>query len=323
MKQLIIIGLLLIQIAVFSQQVTLKGTVSSSEDGFPVSYASIKDTLSGKGTYTDEEGVYSIKLDPGTYVFQVKTLGYKTATKTINLTGNQTLNFVLLPDVLELEEVVIEQNEVEESINSVETSTEELTTEEIKKIPAFLGEPDVIKAIQLLPGVTSVGEGASGFNVRGGNIDQNLILSDNASIYSSSHLFGFFSVFNPDAVKDLKLYKGGIPSKFGERVSSVLDVHQRSGSKEKFHVDGGVGIVSSRLTIGGPLKKGKASFLVSGRRTYVDLFFNLSRNPDTRNTVAFFQDLNAKLDWDINENNSISFTAVSYTHLTLPTTSRV
>ena len=292
---------------IFAQNFKVTGKLVD-ENGYEVAYASIKDTITKKGTNSGLDGTYSMSLPKGKYVLQFKSLGYDTKYKAIDLQSDLTLNITLTEEVLELEEVVIESNEVEEHLNTVEMSTEEMTVEEIKKIPAFLGEPDIIKSIQLLPGVTTVGEGAAGFNVRGGNIDQNLILSDNASIYSSSHLFGFFSVFNPDAVSDLKLYKGGMPSKYGERVSSVLDVHQRNGDFEEYHVDGGIGVVSSRITIGGPIKKDTASFILSGRRTYVDQFFRFGNTEAIKNTKTYFYDLNAKFNYLINNKNTISFT---------------
>ena len=175
---------------------------------------------------------------------------------------------------------------------------------EIKKLPALLGEPDITRAILTQPGVSSVGEGATGFNVRGGNIDQNLILLDEAPIYNSSHVWGFFSIFNTDAIKNLKLYKGGIPARFGGRASSVLDIRQREGSNKKFKGEGGLGLLFSRLTLEGPIKKDKVSYLISGRRSYFDLFFPLLGN-EVKNTKVYFYDLNTKLAWNINENNKL------------------
>ena len=173
----------------------------------------------------------------------------------------------------------------------------------LKEIPQLLGEADVIRSIQLRPGVTSVGEGASGFNVRGGNIDQNLILLDEAPVYNSSHLFGFFSVFNPDAIKDVTLYKGGIPARYGGRLSSVMDVRQREGNDKKFSGTGGVGLLFSRITLEGPIVKDKVSFLVSGRRSYADLFLQLT--DDFKGNQAYFYDINGKINYKINDKDRL------------------
>jgi hypothetical protein len=307
MKKVLGILLLFFTCQLYAQNYTLKGKVTDS-NGEPMVFAAVRDTNTSKAVYTGNDGSYSMNLPQGTYVLEYKMYGFKNQIRTVNLTSNQEINIILEMEVLEFEEITIEVDEVQEEINSVEMSTEELSVEEIKEIPAFLGEPDVLNAIKLLPGVSSVGEGSTGFNVRGGNIDQNLILSDNANIYSSSHFFGFFSVFNPDAVSGLKIYKGGMPSKYGERVSSVLTIDQRSGDFSKYTVDGGIGLVSSRLTIGGPIKKEKASFIVSARRTYVDQFFRFATNETLKNTGVYFYDLNTKIDYAINANNYLTFT---------------
>src|SRR5690606_3431020 len=186
-------------------------------------------------------------------------------------------------------------------IKKPQMSVNSLTSTTIKEIPVVLGEADIIKAITLLPGVTNAGEGASGFNVRGGAVDQNLILLDEATIYNSSHLFGLFSVFNPDAIKDLKLYKGGIPARYGGRVSSVLDIYQKEGNNKTFHANGGIGLVSSRLLLEGPIKKDKASFLFGGRTSYAHLFLPLF----DINNVAYFYDLNTKLSYKLDDKNSL------------------
>ena len=202
-------------------------------------------------------------------------------------------------DTENLDEVVIEANSEKLNIRSSQMSTNTLSVNTIKKIPVVLGEVDVIKSITLLPGVTSAGEGASGFNVRGGAADQNLILLDEATLYNSSHLFGFFSVFNPDAIKDLTLYKGGIPARYGGRISSVLDIYQKDGNKREYHASGGIGLVASRLLLEGPIKKDTASFLLGGRSSYAHLFLPLFDNDN----VAYFYDLNAKLSYNLNKNN--------------------
>lgn len=256
-----------------------------------------------KGTTTNLEGSYSIQLASGSYLVKVSYLGYKTLQEEINLIANKKLNFKLIPKSEDLEEVVVTDNIEKINIRDPEMSVSKLDASSIKEIPVVFGEADVIQSLLQLPGVSNSGEGASGFNVRGGATDQNLILIDDALIYNSSHLFGFFSIFNPDAVKNLKLYKGGIPANYGGRVSSILDIKQKTGNTQKLKGEGGIGIISSKLTLEGPIQKNKSSFLVSGRGTYAHLFLGLADNPNS----AYFYDLNTKLNFDINEKNSLSF----------------
>src|SRR5690606_3460657 len=220
-------------------------------------------------------GFFSITHPKGTYQLIISSVGYNTITDTITLTENHTKNYHLIENIGELDEILITEDIEKLDIKKPQMSVNSLTSTTIKEIPVVLGEADIIKAITLLPGVTNAGEGASGFNVRGGAVDQNLILLDEATIYNSSHLFGLFSVFNPDAIKDLKLYKGGIPARYGGRVSSVLDIYQKEGNNKTFHANGGVGLVSSRLLLEGPIKKDKASFLFGGRTSYAHLFLPL------------------------------------------------
>lgn len=253
------------------------------------------------GTITNEYGFYSITLNKGTYDFQISYLGFNSISETITIDENKTFNFKLTESTESLAEIVITENVEKLNIRKPQMSVNSLSINTIKQMPVVLGEVDVIKSITLLPGVTNAGEGSSGFNVRGGAVDQNLILLDEATIFNSSHLFGLFSVFNPDAIKDLKLYKGGIPAKYGGRVSSVLDIYQKEGNSNDFHVNGGIGIVSSRLLVEGPLKKEKASFLLGGRSSYAHLFFPLF----DLDSKAYFYDLNTKLSWNINQNNNI------------------
>ncbi|WP_400079513.1 carboxypeptidase-like regulatory domain-containing protein [Winogradskyella sp. R77965] len=253
------------------------------------------------GTITNEYGFYSITLPSGIYVIQISYLGYKTISETIELNSDITKNFKLFEAVESLDEVVITDDVEKLNIKKPQMSVNALSIKTIKNMPVVLGEVDVIKSITLLPGVTNAGEGSSGFNVRGGAADQNLILLDEATIFNSSHLFGFFSVFNPDAIKDIKLYKGGIPAKYGGRVSSVLDIYQKEGNSSQFHMNGGIGLISSRLLAEGPLKKDKGSFLLGGRSSYAHLFLPLF---DLDN-VAYFYDLNTKLSYRLNDNNSI------------------
>ncbi|WNH07557.1 TonB-dependent receptor [Thalassobellus suaedae] len=253
------------------------------------------------GTTTNEYGFYSITLPKGNYNIVISYLGYNSITETILLSEDITKNYALSDSAENLEEIIITKNIEKLNIKAPQMSVNKLTSNTIKDIPVVLGESDIIKAITLLPGVTSAGEGASGFNVRGGAVDQNLILLDEAIIYNSSHLFGFFSVFNPDAIKDLKLYKGGIPSRYGGRVSSVLDIYQKEGNSKEFHMNGGIGIVSSRLLAEGPIKKDKGSFLFGGRSSYAHLFLPLFDNDN----IAYFYDLNTKLSYKINNRNNI------------------
>jgi hypothetical protein len=253
------------------------------------------------GTISNEYGFYSITLNKGTYEITVSTMGYTTQQETITLDRNISQNFTLVEVQETLDEVVIETNIERLDIKTPQMSVNSLNASTVKQIPVVFGEADVIKAITLLPGVSSGGEGAAGFNVRGGATDQNLILLDEATIFNSSHLFGFFSVFNPDAIKNLKLYKGGIPAKYGGRVASVLDIYQKDGNKNEFQANGGLGLVASRLLLEGPLKKGTGSFLLGGRATYAHLFLPLF----DLNNVAYFYDLNTKLSYNLDKKNSI------------------
>lgn len=253
------------------------------------------------GTITNEYGFYSITLTKGTYDFQISYLGFKSISETITMDENKTLNFQLTASTESLDEIVITENVERLNIRKPQMSVNSLSINTIKQMPVVLGEVDVIKSITLLPGVSNAGEGSSGFNVRGGAVDQNLILLDEATIFNSSHLFGLFSVFNPDAIKDLKLYKGGIPAKYGGRVSSVLDIYQKEGNSNQFQMNGGIGIVSSRLLAEGPIVKEKGSFLLGGRSSYAHLFFPLF----DLDSKAYFYDLNTKISLKINDNNNI------------------
>jgi hypothetical protein len=257
------------------------------------------------GTVTNEYGFYSLSVPKGTYTVEFSFIGFETVTETIDLTSNVTRNAEIGFAADLLEEVVVTGEKEDEALTTAEISVEKLDIAQVKKIPQLLGEADIIRSIQLLPGVTTVGEGATGFNVRGGNIDQNLILLDESPVFSSSHLFGFFSVFNADAIKDAKLYKGGIPAKYGGRLSSVLDIRQKEGNNKRFSGAGGVGLLFSRLTLEGPIVKNKASFIVSGRRSYFDLFFPLANDQTIQDSKLFFYDLNGKVNWTINENNRV------------------
>ena len=281
---------------------TLSGVIAD-ENKQPLIGASIYIKETKTGISTDENGKFSVRLPAGSYTLAINYLGYKNREEKIQLTRNASLNFAMEDDTQTLEEVVITQNTKAVDIRKPQMSVNSLTMQEIKQIPVALGEPDLLKSLMTLPGVTNAGEGSSGFNVRGGAADQNLVLLDGAPIYSDSHLLGFFSVFNTDAVKSLDLYKGGIPAKFGGRVSSVLDVHQQTGDYENFKINGGIGLISSRLMVEGPIQKGTSSFMLAGRTSYAHLFLKLADN----NNSALFYDLNGKINHKFNENSSIHF----------------
>jgi hypothetical protein len=289
-------------ISLYAQQKhTLSGVVtdaSNNETLFGVNII-VKDL--NIGTVSNEYGFFSIEIPEGTHTIQVSYLGFSTQEETINITKSIRRNFELVESSEMLDEVILTDEVRKVDVRKPEMSVNKLSTKEIKELPVVLGEADVIRSILTLPGVTNAGEGQSGFNVRGGAADQNLILLDEATIFNSSHLFGFFSVFNPDAIKDLKLYKGGIPARFGGRLSSVLDIYQKEGNSKKFEMNGGIGLISSRLLAEGPIVKDKASFLVAGRGSYAHLFLKLADNPNT----AYFYDLNTKLSYRINDNNNL------------------
>ena len=288
----------------FSQdKFTLSGTIKDSKNNETLIGVNIYIPALKIGTTTNEYGFYSITVPRGEHQIEISYVGYQTIQQTITLNQNTKNNFSISESGEELQEVVIIDNKGKTNIKSPEMSVNKLSISTIKKMPVVLGEVDVLKSILLLPGVTNAGEGASGFNVRGGGADQNLILLDEATIFNSSHVFGFFSVFNPDAIKDLKLYKGGIPARFGGRASSVLDIYQKDGSSKNFHMNGGIGLVSSRLLLEGPIVKDKGSFLIGGRGSYAHLFLKLSE--DNKDNSAYFYDLNAKLSYKLNDNNNL------------------
>ena len=298
--------LVFMTVALMAQdKATLSGYVKDKETGEGMIAATVKIVELASGTVTNEYGFYSLSVPKGTYTVEFSFIGFETVTETIDLTSNVTRNAEIGFAADLLEEVVVTAGKEDEALTTAEISVEKLDIAQVKKIPQLLGEADIIRSIQLLPGVTTVGEGATGFNVRGGNIDQNLILLDESPVFSSSHLFGFFSVFNADAIKDAKLYKGGIPAKYGGRLSSVLDIRQKEGNNKRFSGAGGVGLLFSRLTLEGPIVKNKASFIVSGRRSYFDLFFPLANDQTIQDSKLFFYDLNGKVNWTINENNRV------------------
>nr|WP_315233946.1 TonB-dependent receptor [uncultured Flavobacterium sp.] len=285
------------------EKFTLSGTIIDANSNETLIGVNVVIPELKTGVTTNEYGFYSITVPQGKYTVQISYLGYQTIEESINLNQNIKNNFNLYSNETALKEVIITDNKTKIDIKKPEMSVNKLSISTIKKMPVVLGEVDVLKSILLLPGVTNAGEGASGFNVRGGGADQNLILLDEATIFNSSHVFGFFSVFNPDAIKDLKLYKGGIPARYGGRASSVLDIYQKDGNSKGFHVNGGIGLISSRILAEGPLVKDKGSFLIGGRSSYAHLFLKLSE--EQKNNSAYFYDLNTKLSYKLDANNSL------------------
>jgi hypothetical protein len=302
MKIKLLTLVLLISSAIFSQdKVTISGTIKDKKSTETLTGVNIFVEELKIGTSTNEYGFYSITLPPGQYRLKFSYVGFDTYEQILTIKENYKFDYELTETSKTLQEVIVTTNKKATDIRSSEMSVNKLSIQTIKKIPVVLGEVDIIKSILQLPGVTNAGEGQSGFNVRGGSADQNLILLDEATIYNSSHLFGFFSVFNADAIKDLKLYKGGIPSRFGGRLSSVLDIYQKEGNKEDYKYSGGIGIISSRLLAEGPLSKGKGSFLIAGRASYGHLLLKLANN---KNSASFY-DLNTKLNYRINDKNKL------------------
>jgi hypothetical protein len=257
------------------------------------------------GVATNAYGFYSLSLLPGKYKIRYSYIGFVPQEKEVQLDNNLTLDVNLQTEQKELGEVVISGKRTDENVRAPEMSVVKMDIKTISKVPALLGEIDVIKVLQLLPGVQTTSEGSTGFSVRGGNVDQNLIILDEATIHNASHLMGFFSVFNNDAVKDVTLYKGDIPAAYGGRLSSLLDVRMKDGNAKKFGLTGSIGTVSSKLTIEGPIIVDRTTYLFSGRRTYADLFLPLAKDENVKNSKLYFYDLNLKLTHVINKNNRL------------------
>lgn len=290
----------------FSQEsFTISGHVRSAEDGEGLIAANIYAEELTTGTITNVYGFYSLTLPKGNYSLRYSYMGYNNKSISINLNENKELNIELLSASVEMEEIVVLAEDADENIRETEMSVVKLSPKETKLIPVIFGEQDILKTIQLLPGVAAGQEGSSGFYVRGGGADQNLIILDEAPVYNAAHLLGFFSVFNSDAIKDMKLYKGNAPAQYGGRLSSVLDIQMKDGNSKKRTISGGIGTLSSRLTFETPIVKDKGSIIISGRRTYADVFLLFSSDPAQKNTTLYFYDLNAKANYKINNKNRI------------------
>lgn len=285
-------------------KVTISGTITSAKTGETLIGASVMVPNSSAGTTSNEYGFYSLTLSKGNYTIEFSAIGLKLKQQPVQLQKSTVLNITLEENTTELETVVVKSTG-RRSITNPQMGMDRLTIAETKNIPMLLGERDVLKTIQLLPGIKSAGEGSSGFFVRGGAADQNLILLDEATVYNASHLLGFFSTFNPDAIKDITVYKGGMPAQYGGRLSSVLDIKMNEGNNQDYDVSGGIGLISTKLNVEGPIQKGKSSFLVSGRRTYVDMFLKLSPDSSLNNNQLYFYDLNAKLNYQLGKKDRL------------------
>jgi outer membrane cobalamin receptor len=300
-KTLPILLLLCLAMPLAAQRYTIRGTVEDSQTGEKLISANVYDANTLKGIITNAYGFYSLTLPAGKVKLTASYIGYQPVVQDLDLSADTLVNIRLEP-VINIDEVVISAERAQSAVRSTQMSMTELSAKSIKNLPMLLGEVDVLKALQLLPGVKGGNEGTSGIYVRGGGPDQNLILLDGVPVYNASHLFGFFSVFNPDAIQSVKLITGGFPARYGGRLSSVLDIRMRDGNNKKFTAEGSVGIISSKLTLEGPLFNDKTSFIVSGRRTYIDAlaqpFIRMAqRDSDNKmNAGYYFYDLNAKVN---------------------------
>ncbi|MCP9236950.1 TonB-dependent receptor [Lewinella sp. JB7] len=298
----VVLGTTLVQA---QTNVTVRGYVRDLSNGETLIGATVYLDGTSKGTVTNEYGFYSLTVAPGTYTLVAGYLGFEDQRTSLDLFENQTYDFALGESGKLLQEVVVTAEEEDRNVSTVQMSVERLDMTTIEKLPSLLGEVDVLRSIQLLPGVTSVGEGAAGFNVRGGSIDQNLVILDEAPVFNSSHLFGFFSVFNPDAVKGVKLYKGGIPARYGGRLSSILDVRMKEGNNQHFEVQGGIGTIFSRLSVEAPIVKDRSSFLLAGRRSYIDVLAAPFLNDDLAGTQLNFYDLTLKTNYRFSDKDQV------------------
>jgi TonB dependent receptor/CarboxypepD_reg-like domain/TonB-dependent Receptor Plug Domain len=300
--------LMLFSLSVSAQKkYTISGYVKDSLNGETLIGATISVQGQTKGISSNLYGFYSITLDEGRYILICTFIGYSYKVVEIDLTADTKINFEVLPKVYLSQEVIVTTKKREANVKNAQMGIFTLPIEQIKSIPAFLGEVDLLKTIQFLPGVRNAGEGSAGLYVRGGGPDQNLILLDDAPVYNSGHLFGFFSIFNADAIKNVTLIKGGMPAQYGGRLSSVLDVSMKEGNNQKFQVDAGLGVIASRLSIQGPIKKNKSSFIVSGRRTYIDALTKpfIKSSSQFKGSGYYFYDLNAKVNYRFSDKDRL------------------
>ncbi len=292
------------QQAYSQQSKSISGFVRDSISGENIIGAVIRNDAEEKSTASNKYGFFSLSVRDGSKGIEVSSVGYRTKGFSVYLDKDSTYIIQLVPEENQLAEVTVTGNR-RKSIKDLTPGLTQFSPKEIEKVPVLFGEKDILKTIQLFPGVTSGGEGSSNFYVRGGGGDQNLILLDEAPVYNSSHLFGFFSTFNSDAIKDVNFYKGGVPAQYGGKISSVMEITTLDGNNQHFNVEGGLGLIASRLKLEGPIQKGKSSFMISGRRTYADLFLKLSSDENIKKSALFFYDLNAKFNYRINDKNTL------------------
>jgi len=288
-----------------ADRISLDGNIKDEANGEALIGVTITIKELKRGTVTNTYGFYSISVPKGNYTVEVSYVGYETISKKIALNKPVKLDLDLKTAANEIKEVIVSTQRKDANVTLNRMSAQQVSISTIRRMPALMGEVDLLKAVQLFPGVVSAGEGTSSFSVRGGGIDQNLIVLDEATIYNASHMMGFFSVFNNDAIKNMTLYKGDIPASYDGRLSSLLDIQMRDGNSKKFSGSGGIGLISSRLTLEGPIGSDKTSFIVSARRTYADLFMKLSSNEDINTNQLYFYDFNAKINHRIDDNNRI------------------
>src|SRR5215218_9199843 len=308
MQILFIVAVLFCSVATMAQgKVTLNGYIRDSASGESVIGATISVVRQPKATTSNQYGFYSSTLDTSTYSLSIANVSYLIQIAQVNLQKDTSINVQLLSKAGAMSEVVVYSRRRDANVVCAQMGKVDLSITQIKNIPAFLGEVDLLKAIQLLPGVRNAGEGNAGFYVRGGGPDQNLIMLDDAVVYNTGHLFGFFSIFNSDAIKNVSLIKGGMPAQYGGRLSSVLDVAMKEGNMNKLQVDGGIGLIASRLSVQGPIKKDKASFIVSARRTYIDLLIKpfIKKESQYYGSGYYFYDLNTKMNYKFSDKDRL------------------
>ena len=314
MKQKAILKFLLVTMGLFfgitntfaQANYTVSGNVKDKKTGEElIGVTVLVQEMKATGAVTNEYGFYSLTLPEGDYTLVISAIGFEAETRKVALKANQRVDIAIGDNAELIKEVVVSAKKKDDNVTRSQMGVEKIDVAAIAKIPVLMGEKDILKTMQLTPGIKSAGEGNSGFYVRGGGSDQNLILLDEAPVYNASHLLGFFSTFNSDAIKDVAIYKGTAPAQYGGRLSSVLDIKMNEGNDQKYHVSGGLGIISSKLNIEGPIVKDKGSFLVTGRRTYADIFTKLSSDPQLKNTTLYFYDVNLKANYRINDKNRV------------------